>query len=157
MTRGVFGVNLVCACCSWWLFILGWCSERQAVLLLRYGEAHRAGDGCCWKGGLLLTVPKGRGQALLLRATWGVLRLVRGTGSKGKIWTRVFIVVSVGRKDEAEWTGWVSSFSSLWGIGALSGRLVPGPGVVRAGEYGRPPYPHFHLLWFQLPVVISSL
>ena len=77
----------------------------------------------------------------------------RGTGNTGKVWTRAFIVVSGGRKDEAGLgSANLNNFSRLWSIGAVSSCLVPSPGVVRAGETGVPLFPGF-----QLPVIVRGL
>lgn len=55
-----------------------------------------------------------------------------GRGSRGK-------VVCTGRNSKAEQAGFLlasmNHFSGLWATGAIPGRLVSGPGVIRAGEW----------------------
>lgn len=43
----------------------------QVLLLQRYGEAHRLEDDYYSNNGLFLPIPKERGYAMPLTATWG--------------------------------------------------------------------------------------
>ena len=60
-----------------------------------------------------------------------------GRGREGETQARAFIVVPMARNGQ-ERGGWanLNNFSRLWGKGAVSSYLVPGPGVIRARNSG---------------------
>ena len=59
---------------------------------------------------------------------------------KGESWAGAFVVCSLrkigkGEQGDLGLAGLISVYR-LWGLGAVTGNLVPGPGVNKAEEYG---------------------
>lgn len=87
---------------------------------------------------MCLQIPRNTRQACHTDPRGEAQELSGDRRNKGKMWARDFIMVTAERNGEAGYTGLgpagLNTFSGLWGIGAVPGCLVLGPGLTRVGR-----------------------